>query len=172
MKLSNKERENFINYIQELLQSKEIHEMKKYIQHGNTTTFHHCLLVAYYSYVISHRLPFHFHTKSVARGALLHDFYLYDWHIPDKSHRLHGFIHPGVASKNANQYFNLNKLELNIIESHMWPLTLTKIPKSREALAVCLIDKFCSLAETLYLPILPEDFQDIYKSLPEYEAMK
>jgi uncharacterized protein len=165
MKLSSKEKENFIIHIQDLLQSKQVHEMKKYIQHGNTSTFHHCLLVSYYSYWMSLRLPVRFDTRSIARGALLHDFYLYDWHIPDKSHKLHGFVHPRFALKNARQYFPLNSLEKDIIESHMWPLTLTKIPRSREALLVCLMDKYCSFAETFYIPIIPKDYRDIYVSL-------
>jgi uncharacterized protein len=159
MRLSENEIINFKNHIYEFLQLEQVHDMKKYIQHGKTTTFTHCMVVAYYSYCITLRLPMALDTKSVARGAFLHDFYLYDWHIPDKSHKLHGFVHPGFALKNAKKYFMLNSLEEDIIEKHMWPLTIYKYPKNKEALIVCLVDKFCSLAETLYIPILPKDFK-------------
>jgi len=150
---------DFINHVHEFLQLDQVHDMKKYIQHGKTTTFTHCMVVAYYSYCITLRLPLELDTKSVARGAFLHDFYLYDWHIPDKSHKLHGFVHPGFALINARKYFDLNPLEEDIIEKHMWPLTLFKFPRSREALIVCFVDKFYSLAETLYIPSLPKDYR-------------
>ena len=31
--------------------------------------------------------------KSLIRGALLHDYFLYDWHKSDQGHRLHAFFH-------------------------------------------------------------------------------
>lgn len=151
MKLSKKEERKFLEYVQDILSTEQVAEMKNYIQHGNTTTLTHCLTVAYYSYMTALKLPFAFDLKSIVRGAMLHDFYLYDWHIPDKKHRFHGYIHPFIASKNARKYFKLNSIEIDIIERHMWPLTLRKVPNRREVLLVCLVDKYCSLAETFYL---------------------
>ncbi|MDF2612171.1 MAG: hypothetical protein K0R92_3645 [Lachnospiraceae bacterium] len=163
MRLSDKEKKDFINHIHEFLLQEQVHEMKKYIQHGKTTTFTHCIIVAYYSYCIALRLPMKLDAKSVARGAFLHDFYLYDWHIPDKSHKLHGFVHPGFALTNARKYFILNSKEEDIIEKHMWPLTLYRFPRSYESFIVCLVDKFCSLAETLYIPVIPCDYKNIHQ---------
>lgn len=96
---------------------------------------------------------FHIHVdaKSLICGAFLHDFYLYDWHKADDSHHLHGFHHPAVALQNAREYFHPNSIEEDIIVNHMWPLTLTKIPRSCEAIIVCLVDKWCSVCETLRL---------------------
>ncbi len=150
------EKREFVQIVREFLMVEQVQEMKHYIQHGNTSTLTHCLVVAYYSYRLALWLPMRFSYKSLIRGALLHDFYLYDWHIPDKSHRLHGFVHPRIALKNARRYFKLNSIEEDIIRKHMWPLTLNTPPSSREALLVCLVDKFCSLAETLYIPIQPK----------------
>lgn len=156
MKLTDKEMRYFYVNIYELLQHEKLREMRNYIQLGSTSTYTHCITVAYYSYVVSRKLRLKLDLRSVIRGALLHDFYLYDWHIPDKSHKLHGFVHPGFALKNSKKYFKLNKIEEDIIEKHMWPLTLTRMPRFREAFLVCFIDKYCSLAETLYIPLLPK----------------
>lgn len=145
----------FKELLQEFLVHEQINEMKKYIQHGNTSTYLHCIQVAYHSYCLANRLPFRYDIRSVVRGAMLHDFYLYDWHIPDPSHRLHGYVHPGFALKNARRYFKLNQIEEDIIRTHMWPLTLTKLPIYKESLLVCLVDKFCSLAETFRIPLYP-----------------
>ena len=141
--------EEYYNTIEPLLNEECVQQMQLYIQHGGTTTYTHCLAVAYYSYRVSRILPIKVDISSIARGAMLHDLFLYDWHIPDDSHRLHGFCHPGFALENANRYFVLNEIERDIIRKHMWPLTVTRIPRCREAGIVCLVDKFCSLAETI-----------------------
>ena len=44
-----------------------------------------------------------------------------------------------------------NQEEKEISSKHMWPLTITKIPKHRESWLVCIADKYCSLLETLGL---------------------
>lgn len=157
MSLSDKNRDYFIQSIQELHVSDRLIEMNQYIQHGNTSTFLHCLTVAYYSYLLSLRLPFGLDKRSIIRGAMLHDFYLYDWHLPDESHRFHGFHHPERALNNAKEYYDLTILEEDIITKHMWPLTITKLPSYKESILVCLVDKFCSLAETLHIPLKPKE---------------
>lgn len=155
MKLTDTELKYFLSHANEMLQQEKLQDMKKYIQHGNTTTYTHCMAVSYYSYLITRRLYLKLDAKSIIRGAILHDFYLYDWHIPGKSPRLHGFVHPTFALRNSRRYFRLNRIEEEIIEKHMWPLTLTRFPFYREAMLVSLVDKFCSLTETLYMPVLP-----------------
>ena len=52
---------------------------------------------------------------------------------------------------NAEQEFDLNETERDIIRSHMWPLTLFHMPKSKEAALVCLADKICTLQEFFHL---------------------
>ena len=80
------------------------------------------------------------------RGALLHDYFLYDWHIPDENRPLHGRYHPSAALKNAEEDFELSDMERDIIKKHMFPLTLTP-PAYKESLLVCLVDKACSIYE-------------------------
>ena len=65
------------------------------------------------------------------------------------SHKWHGFSHAHTALLNASTRFSLTDKEKDIIAHHMWPLNLTKVPRSREALLVCLVDKYCSTVETL-----------------------
>ena len=84
----------------------------------------------------------------VYKRQMLHDFYLYDWHKPEEAQPLHGFRHPVTALGNARKHFKLNKVEENVILSHMWPLTLSRVPRCREAVLVCVADKICSLRET------------------------
>lgn len=160
-RLSKKEYKYFLYHIRQLLNREEVHLMKNFVQHGKTSTFSHCLAVAYYSYRLALRLPISFNTRSVLRGAMLHDFYLYDWHIPDKSHRFHGFVHPGFALKNAKKHFCLSKQEEDIIAKHMWPFTPFHLPCCRESWLVCFVDKYVSLIETLHLPFLSGEYHRI-----------
>jgi uncharacterized protein len=84
------------------------------------------------------------------RGALLHDYFQYDWHDAktDIRRRFHGFYHPGIALQNADREYILTPRERDIIKKHMWPLTLVP-PICREAWMVSAADKWCSLMETL-----------------------
>ena len=74
---------------------------KSYIQHGSTSVYEHSVKVAYTSLYFARRFRLNIDEKSLIRGALLHDYFLYDWHEKDKSHRLHGFYHPSTALRNA-----------------------------------------------------------------------
>lgn len=60
--------------------------------------------------------------RSLVRGALWHDYFLYDWHIPDESHKWHGVTHAGDALKKAMRDFELNEIEQDMIRKHMFPL--------------------------------------------------
>jgi len=131
---------------EEIIASPEMQSMKNYIQHGNVSVYGHCLAVAAVSVKFAKFMRIKVNRRSLIRGALLHDFFLYDWH--DGWDLLHGFKHPKLALKNAEKQFALNKKERNIIRKHMWPMTMINIPTHREAWIVCVIDKYCSLLET------------------------
>ena len=102
--LSIEDRKYFLNKIQEIEKVDKVFEMKKYIQHGTTTTFEHCYNVSYICYKLAKEKGYKVNINSLIRGAFLHDFYLYDWHEKSMTHRLHGFFHPIVALKNAKTY--------------------------------------------------------------------
>ena len=63
---------------------------------------------------------------------------------------MHGFSHPGSACVNAEHYFHITKKEQDIIQSHMWPLTFRHVPTCREAIIVCLADKYCAVVESMF----------------------
>ncbi len=137
----------FNRLLQEVVKRTDLLQMDRFIQHGDTSTLWHSIAVAYYSLWFARRLRLDCRWKSLVSGALLHDYFLYDWHIPAPDHRFHGFTHPWAALRNAQRDWQLDAVQQNIIVRHMFPLTLVP-PLCREGLLVCLVDKGCSLAET------------------------
>lgn len=135
----------------EVLAAQGVRRMEEFVQHGETSRLRHSAAVAYVSFYLSCRLPVRMDQKSLITGALLHDYYLYDWHVKDGRKGLHGLRHPRCALENAQRDFALNSKERDIILHHMWPLTLRLMPRSREAALVSAADKLCSVVETLRL---------------------
>lgn len=139
-------------YAEDILESYNFRRTEQYMQHGSISVRRHCLSVAECSIVIEEklrRLGVRCQERELVRGALLHDYFLYDWHDKYSHGRLHGFHHPRVALVNADREYRLSARERDIIEKHMWPLTV-KPPMCREAWIVTAADKYCSLKETLF----------------------
>lgn len=135
--------------LEALRQNPKVRQMRAYPQHGSVTTYDHCESVTRLSRRLNRLLRLHADETALVRGGMLHDFYLYDWHEKDRAHALHGFRHPDWAAENAARYVGVSGKEREIIRSHMWPLTITRIPRSREAWLVCAADKLCALMETI-----------------------
>ncbi len=149
MRLTDSDEYFFRRSVSQLLAEKDVRSMGEYIQHAQVSTLEHCISVAYVSLWFSEKLHWRVDRRSLVRGALLHDFFLYDWHTDDSGRKgLHGFTHPRAALENAEARFQLTDREKNIIVRHMWPLTPVP-PKCREAFLVSSADKYCSLIETL-----------------------
>ncbi len=121
-------------------------DTKQYIQHGDVSVYNHCVSVALCSCMIAKKLGIKVNMRSLIRGALLHDYFLYDWHEPSDEHRLHGFFHPAKAMENAVRDYGISDLEKKIILRHMFPLTVIP-PTCREAWIVCIADKICATKE-------------------------
>ena len=139
----------FINKFKEVYYPSRLHLSCCHTQHGDTSCLLHSIAVAYISYRIAARLKFlNFKKHELVRGALLHDYFLYDWHDRAAAIKLHGFFHPAHALKNAEVDFKLGVIERDIIAKHMFPLTLCP-PRYRESVLVCLVDKLCSVYETV-----------------------
>lgn len=136
-------RDGYEECVSDLVESPGVESMSEFIQHGNVSCLEHCQHVSYYSYVICKRLRLDY--RSAARGGLLHDYFLYDWHY-NAPCRWHGFKHPYIALENAKRDFELTDTECDIIEKHMWPLTLP-LPRCWESFIVSCVDKICTVTE-------------------------
>ena len=133
-----------------LRRDSRVKKMKSFTQHGTVSTFDHCRAVTKLSLGIDRRLHLHSDKKVLITGAMLHDYFLYDWH--DKARpgqKIHGYTHAAAAAKNARSHFGIDKRTHHVINSHMWPLNITRVPRSREAWIVCAADKIVSIRETV-----------------------
>ena len=136
----------------DILNAESFKQSAHNIQHGRISVMRHSIDVARMGLIINRRLHLHCQEKDLVRGALLNDYFQYDWHDwsdPRNTHApLHGFFHPGIALRNAMREFTLSAREQDIIKKHMWPMTLVP-PVCREAWVVTLADKYVSVKETL-----------------------
>lgn len=144
----------FLSYIQDILNNDEFLKLKNFTHHTTTSRYQHCLNVAFCSFLMAKKLKSK-HLREITRGALLHDFFLYEWR--KVGHRkdlgllkgFHAFYHPYISLENAERYFVLTDIEKDIIKSHMFPCYLG-IPKHKESLIIILTDKFCSIEEGIF----------------------
>jgi len=131
-----------------ILNNPEYQKLKG-IKHHDKDIYTHNVSVAWISFLIAKK--FHLHVDEVVRGALLHDFFFYDWHtFRDRDYFLpHGFSHPRISYKNAVRIFGrLTPREKDIIVKHMWPLTVIP-PLYRESFLVSMVDKTIASKEAL-----------------------
>ena len=116
------------------------------IEHHGISRMEHSIKISYYSYIIAKKLRMDY--VSVARGGLLHDFYLNGDERCGKEKFLDTFTHPKMALKTSKRNFKVNKIEENIIVSHMFPIYLS-IPRYKESFLVNLVDKVVGFKELI-----------------------
>lgn len=133
--------------IEDLENHIELLTMANYPHHGHIDCLSHSIHVSYTSYKLGKKLRLNI--SSIARGALLHDFYLYDWHKKINRQGFHGFTHSKTALYNALRFFELNEIEKNIIKTHMFPMTI-RPPEFKESFLVMLVDKYCAIVEIFF----------------------
>lgn len=142
-------RTEFLSLIGDLLCQPEVWQMDDIRQHNdNVSCLDHSIFVSYIAYRLAKR--FDLDATSAARAGLLHDLYLCDWSTTDIGQYQRLLIHPEMAARNAAQ-FGLSDIEKDAILTHMWPVTITKLPSNKISVVVNLADKFCATAEFLGL---------------------
>ena len=151
------------HYGADILCSNEYKRCQEFIQHGDTTVCEHSASVACMAVAIARKTHLKYDYQALIRGALLHDYFLYDWHEPN--HGLHGYTHASLALHNAAEDFAISPIEADIIRKHMWPLNI-KPPRYRETVIITLADKIYSAKEVFGKPIYAKKIKDI---LDEYK---
>lgn len=136
----------FIELIDEIVKKEEYQPMRD-IKHHNESVYQHCFDTAYMSYKIAKKM--NLDCKSIVRGSLLHDFYLYKFEKGKGAKAFtepfkHIYNHPKTALANASRVFDLNLKEKDIISKHMFPFA---IPMYLESWVVTLVDKILATAE-------------------------
>ncbi len=134
------------NTVRTLEEEGRFGEEKSCIQHGTATVYDHSISVAEKSLSLAEKFRAPVNTTELVRGALLHDYFLYDWHVKKDRPKWHGFTHPSTALKNAETDYALSAKEKDIIARHMFPLTPVP-PRYKESWIVCLADKRCAAEE-------------------------
>ncbi|MDR1961674.1 MAG: HD domain-containing protein [Gracilibacteraceae bacterium] len=145
-----KEHRVFDSYFMEIARpilEHSVYQQMRGIRHHRGSVFDHCVDVAYGAYLVGKKLGLD--CRSIIRGGLLHDFYLYKYrrrehHTAWAEGFRHSRLHPRVALRNAETFFELNGTERDIIIHHMFPVGL---PRSREAWVVSVMDKISAAAE-------------------------
>ena len=151
LKLKDYCRSRVAHFGHDILASDSIKREESFMQHGTTTVFAHSFNVACISIAIAYILRLRINERWTVRGALLHDYFLYDWH--ESSHDWHGFTHAETALRNAQRDFKIGRVESNIIIRHMFPLNIVP-PRYRESAIVCIADKLSAIAETMHIRAL------------------
>ena len=126
----------------------KLSRLKRFTQHGRYSVYAHSLSVAALSLRIAERMPGETDYKSLVRGALLHDYFLYDWHVKDRSRPNHALHHARMALENARRDYDINDIEADIIGHHMFPVVPIP-PRTREGWIVCMADKISAARETV-----------------------
>lgn len=138
----------FYRLIRDVVKTPAFVGMKQYRHHIKGSVYDHSIKVAYLCYW-HHK---HFGTKidlrEFVRGALLHDYYLYDWHDMTPGHRLHLFTHPKEALKNALRHYpDLSPRQQDMIRNHMFPITPHTLPRTKAGWLICFYDKVAALGD-------------------------
>lgn len=131
----------FNKIICEVSNNKEFQKLKK-VKHHGINRYEHSVRVAYYTYKITKILHLDYKESTIA--ALLHDFFQEE--VSDKNFVVRLRKHPGIAVKNATKYFKLNEKQIDIIKTHMFPITFTP-PKYMEGWIVDFVDDASAIFE-------------------------
>lgn len=147
VKETHKSYAEFYSIVDDLLHAPDFVKLDLLKHHYGVSRMHHCINVAYYSYILCKKL--HLDYRAVARAGLLHDLFHYECSKKRFGALRHAAIHPKLALRNAQKLTTLSKKEKDIIVKHMW-LCSTAIPRYAESYIVSCVDKYSAVAEAFY----------------------
>lgn len=128
--------------VEDIISNKEYLKLKNFCHHGKSNRFDHSIRVAKLSWRITKILGLN--SLEAARGAMLHDFYLYHNHEHDL--KTHLTAHPKDALFQSKKHFELTDRESDIILCHMWPIS-DRRPTYPESYIVNIADTLCAVKE-------------------------
>ena len=148
MEISEERKKELEDIYQSFLHDEKILKMKEISMHRGSNCYFHSFKVA--KLAIKRALR---HKKCnlevILLGSILHDYYLYDWRVDRSKMKHHLSSHPHVAAENAARDFGIHESIKKAIETHMWPVNITKFPDTKEARIISLADKTVCLKEAL-----------------------
>ena len=148
MKITIEEQNRLESIYQAFLNDEKILRMKDISMHRGSNCYLHSFKVAKKAIKKSLNRK-DVNLEVVLLGAILHDYYLYDWRKDRSKLKKHGKNHPNIAIKNATKDFDISEEVKKVIKSHMWPLNIKEYPKSKEAKIVSFSDKAVTIGESL-----------------------
>lgn len=148
MKITSEEKKQLEEVYQSFLNDERILKMKEISMHRGSNCYIHSFKVA--KLAIKRALR---HKKgnlyTILVGAILHDYYLYDWRKDRSKMKHHMSHHPYIAAENAERDFGIHESIKKVIHSHMWPVNITDFPKTKEARIISNADKTIYLKEII-----------------------
>jgi uncharacterized protein len=148
-----KNRALFEEYGKDILNHELFLKGKEVFAHGAIDLYTHSIEVAERAFSLAEKNEGRrkaLDLRCVVRAALLHDFFLYEWHIPGWRYILHGWAHPRIAAEKAREVFGIGDREYSCIRTHMWPWTLFHPPLCREGWIITLADKLVAVNEIFF----------------------
>jgi len=150
MEISNETKEKLEAIYQTFLNDEKIKRMKDIKMHRGSNCYEHSFKVAKKAMKMalrSHKK--NLNLEALLIGAILHDYYLYDWREDRSKLKKHAKKHPYIAAENAMRDFGISEEVKKIIESHMWPFNFKNFPETKEARIVDIADNNVALCEAL-----------------------
>ena len=138
--------QDYLALVADLLENKEVQELRNFVHHRVTNRLDHSITVSYISYTLAKKLNLDY--QSVARAGLLHDFFLLKVEeVEALKQGSHNNYHPILACANAERITTLNPIEKDIILKHMFLVSKVAPPKYKESLIVSMVDKYAAILE-------------------------
>ena len=134
----------FNSLIQPIAENEEFLKTKD-IKHHGLTRYDHSRRVAYFSYLVTKFLRLDY--KETTEAAMLHDFFTTEVQYDNAIFKLRR--HPNHAVENSKKYFKLSDKQVDIIKTHMFPVTFTP-PKYLESWIVDIVDDVVSIYERAF----------------------